>query len=1090
MNEQLNKDNLFRALGLFIEGFRAYVISVMLKEHGDTWPAEFVDALNPEQRERWNDGLRNGSDPASLIDYPHLKSFSITFKHLIRSDFKRDTGSLPTWLLTIYNTRNKLVHFSEVTPDEFTEAFIQMKRIAHLLGMTDLEQELSRLQESKTQTPTPKPAALTVKSGEIDLSPWFRQVTPHLDIKQGRLDESVFAANLAEVARGNGRAIYNNPVEFFTKTYLTAGLRNVARTVIRGLNGDEDANNRVISLQTGFGGGKTHTLISLYHLCKWGKESVNSPLMTELFSYTGAPEFEKVNVAVFTNTTTDPANGRIAEDGIRISTMWGELAYQLGGKAAYEIVRANDEQLIAPGGLFRKVLAQCSPALILVDELADYCVKAAARQAVNSSLADQTISFMQELTEAIAETNHCVAVITLPASVQEVGNTKEAQSILDSLERRVSRVSADTKPVADDEIFEVIRRRLFDSVGSPSEIEAVATAYADLYIKFKSDLPAYCTKVTYRQKLIDCYPFHPDLIDVFRVRWASHHNFQRTRGVLRLLAAIVSDLWKRQHNLAGPNLLIHTGDLNFANLDSLSGQLKRLYGNGYDSVIAGDVAGPSSNAFKIDGDKEEYGKWNLSQAISSVILMNSFGTEGSNKGVSVAEIKLSLITPSGFNHNSINGALDQLESKAYYLYYAQTGGSEKRYWFYTKPNINILINQAKSDVKEEDIHAEILTRVRKHDRNIQLFNMLVDPTESIPEQQKLTLVVLSPKYLATPSKLFADTQTFIDRVATKKGNNERVFRNTMLFLACSEVGYNALKSSLSEYLACKRIQSDFKNNLEQEQHSDLRKRLEDADRQTEASLCPAFSLVIKSSASKATILALTQFKSSFDQQVNQNIIARLKEEEWLLESVGLATLESINRLPTAEKPIRALDVYEDFLRFDDKPMITGKQAVENGLLRYTANGEFCIGSGDGKTFSTIYFKQSVPFFDVTDETYWLLDKSHYREPVSEVTAATSAAKDSNTVAEPVAHPISSNQQQPSSKSFKSITVSGHVPLERYTELFQYFISPFAMNSYKIDIKVSFDIRPTGGASLDESNSQYKSAKEAARQLGLDLREEE
>ncbi|MFN9798628.1 MAG: hypothetical protein ACK54P_01310, partial [Bacteroidota bacterium] len=163
--------------------------------------------------------------------------------------FGKDLNKLPTRLETISEVRNKLAHFQEITGDEATEAFINMKTIARQLGMNELEEELVRLQEGKV-TPTFQTASGTLR-------PWFQQVSPHLDIRQGRLDESVFAANLAEVALGQGREIYSNPVVFFSKTYFTAGLKNVARTVIRGLNGAEEAENRVISLQTGFGGGKT-----------------------------------------------------------------------------------------------------------------------------------------------------------------------------------------------------------------------------------------------------------------------------------------------------------------------------------------------------------------------------------------------------------------------------------------------------------------------------------------------------------------------------------------------------------------------------------------------------------------------------------------------------------------------------------------------------------------------------------------------------------------------------------------------------------------------------------------------------------------
>jgi hypothetical protein len=172
---------------------------------------------------------------------------------------------------------------------------------------------------------------------------WFKNVKPHKDIQDGHLDESIFAANLAEVAAGTGREIYNSPEMFFQKTYFTAGLKNIAKRVVQGLNGGQDADNRVISLQTGFGGGKTHTLISLYHLAKWGKKANNSEHTKELLAATGEPKFESAHIAVFTNTTNDPAQGRKV-DGLTIKTIWGEIAYQLGGKDAYELIRVNDEK--------------------------------------------------------------------------------------------------------------------------------------------------------------------------------------------------------------------------------------------------------------------------------------------------------------------------------------------------------------------------------------------------------------------------------------------------------------------------------------------------------------------------------------------------------------------------------------------------------------------------------------------------------------------------------------------------------------------------------------------------------------------------
>lgn len=1088
---QQQQDNLYKGLGLFIEGFRPYVVSVLMKEVGDRWPATFVEALYPAQKDTWNMGLKQGTTPEALIDYPFLKSFALKFKDLLKPDFGKDLNKLATRLDTIYETRNKLAHFQEITEDDFTESFIQMKSIARALKMEELEQALAVLQEAKAPSET-KPKQQS-KSG--DLQPWFRVVSPHMDIKQGRLDESVFAANLAEVALGNGgREIYNNPVVFFSKTFITAGLKSIAKTVIKGLNGKEDAENRVMSLQTGFGGGKTHTLISLFHICKWGKQSINSAYVTELLKYTGAPEFETANIAVFTNTTNDAANGRTTTEGIHIQTIWGELAYQLGGVAAYELVKKNDEQLIAPAGIFKKVLEQTKPALILIDELADYCVKASARKVGNSSLADQTISFMQELTEAVAGTNNCVAVITLPASPQEVGNTPEAQAILNSLQKRVSRVGADTQPVADEEIYEVIRRRLFEEVGDESVLEATATKYLELYQQYSSELPANANKTEYKKKIIKSYPFHPELIDIFRVRWASHHDFQRTRGVLRLLAAIVSDLWKRQQSLPGGNLLIHSGDINLSNLDAITGQLKRLYGNGYDAVISADVAGSSSNASKVDSDKKEYGQWYLTQSIASVILMNSFGSDGANKGVSVPDIKLHLLSPEGFNHNSINGALDELESKAYYLYYAQTGGAGKRYWFHTKPNINILINQAKSDILIPDIEAEIISRIREKERFIQQFNVLIDPSADIPEQMKPTLIILSSKYLANPETINGSTKPIIEKIATKKGNSERIYRNTILFLLCSEMAISKLHADVREYLACQKITTDYGSQLEKDQKEEIKRRTDEASKQSGNSLVVAYSIVVKYSAKNGIEkLIINQFKDSLDSQINNNIIAALKEEEWLLESVGLGTLRTNSLLPTATQSIKAKDVYEAFLRFDDKPMITGPDAVSKSLQKYCYNGEYCIATGDGTNFTNYFFKRDVPFFEVNSPDYWLIDKSLIPAPPEEKPATAAGTEET---------PKPGNQVNDSGdtttpgtttdsgavKKFQSITVKGKINDKLlFTQLGNYFILPFKDSN--IEIEVSFKISATPNLQIDESKQQYKSAKEAAKQLGLNFEEE-
>jgi hypothetical protein len=1079
--DQHAKDNLYKALGLFIEDIRAYVVELLRKHAGDKWSQWFMESLSHQQLAAWQQARLNGSAPEALIDFHHLRGFALKYKDLLKEDFGKKVNDLPTWLNAIADVRHKAAHFQAIEDDDAQKCYLHMRDIAKALKHDELFDDLKALQAST-------PAAVARDTNEAQ--PWFRVVQPHLDIRQGRLDESVFAANLAEVALNTGREVYKNSTVFFQKTYFTAGLRNVARRVVQGLNGQEDAENRVISLQTGFGGGKTHSLISLYHIAKSGSRLAQIEHAKELLSQTGPPKFEEANVAVFTNTTNDPVNGRKVAEGITIRTIWGEIAWQLGGAEAYAIVRKNDEQRVAPAGLFKQVLARCTPALILVDELADYTVKAMGVPVGNGSLADQTISFMQELTEAVSGTDRAVLVATLPASVEEVGNTPEAQSVLSSLQRRVSRVGNDMLPVADDEIFEVIRRRLFDEPGDAAVISRTITAYTNEYQKLWNELPEHAARVDYAERMLKAYPFHPELVDVFRVRWASSHEFQRTRGVLRLLAAIISDLWKRQHTLTGKQLLIQSSDVELGSVPALAGQLKKLFGNGFDAVISADVSGPTSNAFRIDGNKPEFGQWKLAEGIASTILLNTFGTDGAQKGIDVKGIKLSVLKPDSFNHNSVNGALDDLEGNAHYLHYAQTGRHGKRYWFHTKPNINILVEQAKGAITEEEVFSEILRRLQTKGAAVRSFEVLIAPTADIPERNRLTLLVMHPKHAVANESLNGEAKKLIEKHATKKGNSERTFRNMMLFLLPTELGMGTLRSKVREYLACTRVRTDYQGQLEADQKTDLSKRIEDSGRACEQGLVSAYSLLVKHVVRTGpSVLPIKNFKSELDRQIEETIVPLMKEEEWLLDGLGVTALKSNGLYPDPDRDLRVKDVHEAFLRFDDKPMISGPDVVRASLLKYCAHGEFAIAYGQAPPFSKYYYRGEVPFFDVQSTDFWVVDKSKVPppEPVpTPIHGIQSPAAGEPAPATPpapgVAGPASSGV-----KEVRQVTISGKVPLEQYQQLFMSFVKPLAKHGIEIEVKISARSMPNNP--LTQSSPEYKVAKESARQLGLEFGEE-
>jgi len=1078
MENKKRQDNLFKALGLFIEAMRPYIISKLIEKNGPPWHKIYYETLTPQQKENWDLNIKNNSKPESLIDFHNLKGFAIRCKDTLKDDFPKDINKLPTWFEEIAETRNKCLHYIELDEIETQRSYSDMIQIARILHMPELEEDISALQDHRP------PKTKSITPHEKGIIPWFKNVTPHSDIRTGLLDESIFAANLSEVVRGSGREIYLNSSFFFSKTFFTAGLKTTAKRVIHGLNGKQDAENRVITLQTGFGGGKTHALISLFHLVKMGKNAANFDYTHEILQYTGSPGFETANIAVFTNTTNDPTQGRTT-DGLHIRTAWGEIAFQLGGPTAYETLRPNDENRTAPKGLFKKILQQTKPCLILIDELADYCVAASGIKVGESTLCDQTISFIQELSEAVSSSNQCVLVATLPASNTEVANSPNTAQILTSLSNRLSRVGADTKPIADHEIYEIIRRRLFENIGDTNRIEQVISTYMKLYQDLAGEVPISATHPEYREKLRDAYPFHPELIDMFRIRWASHHDFQRTRGVLRLLASITADLWKRQGSLTGTNALIHTSDIEFKNLDALTGQLKKLYGNGYDAVISADISGTSSNAFKIDNEKKEYGIYSLTQGTAATILLASFGSSGINQGTNIDEIKLCIMKPESFNHNNINGALDSLETSAHYLYYSSTGSKSKRYWFHTKPNMNILVNQTKNEINSTEINSEILKRLSSSTQKSKFFNILIDPSNDIPEQKKPTLIILNPLYAAPSDGLTEEIKHLIENLATKRGNNPRIFRNTFLFLLCTETGLSTLHSLLREFLASNKIIDDYQYQLEPDQKETLERKISETSSQIDKALIAAYCTTAKFSAQNGIeTLKLDPIKENLSSQIDEYLSKQIKDSEWLIDKIGLNTLRTNNLLPTPGNPVKVSDIYDAFLRYDDKPMITGPDAVKNSIDEFCQKGVFAVTFGPIPGFTDLFYKRQIPSLDVTGEDYWLADKSIGFPPPVITTA--DAAPPGNGIENgpfiPQPGPEDTNKTEEPVNTYKSITVSGKADLSWYTQIFQGLILPLKDNNVEIEIKIKGSSTPS--SPITETGELYTTIREMAYQWGL------
>ena len=534
----------------------------------------------------------------------------------------------------------------------------------------------------------------------------FTQIAiPHEDILEGRLTMDVFAADLWQVANGKAPLDYQDADLFFRKTYLTKGLKNiieVAKARLEGRSGDS-----VIQLQTPFGGGKTHTLIALYHKAKeWN-----------------------ARVVIFDGTALSPKEVK----------PWEELERQLTGKI--EITKGN----VAPGKeKLIKLLSENSPVLILMDEVLEYVTKAAGIKVGDSNLASQTFAFIQELTAAVATVGNALLVLTLPSSILEHYD-ENAERMFQQLQKITGRMEKIYTPVEDEEIEHVVRARLFSKIDE-KEAKKVVNDFVE-YAK-NEGLLSGDDIANYRDKFLRSYPFKPEVIDVLYKRWGSFPTFQRTRGVLRLLSLVV-------HDLLDKNIpFICLGDFNLNN-DEIRRELIKHIGQEWDSIIAQDITSKGSGARKVDdGLGSSYKPYRLGTIVSTAIFMMSFSGRG-EKGSSVKEIKLSTAYPE-FSSTVIDTVISNLKEKLFYI-------SDEGLFFTNQPNLNRMIIAREESISDDNIYEEERRVIKAHISKSPKFRVHLHPKfpRDIPDTAELKLVILNKN---RPDKEFLEKYSESPRV--------------------------------------------------------------------------------------------------------------------------------------------------------------------------------------------------------------------------------------------------------------------------------------------------------------------------------------
>lgn len=376
--------------------------------------------------------------------------------------------------------------------------------------------------------------------------------------------------------------------------------------------------------------------------------------------------------------------------------------------------------------------------------------------------------------------------------------------------------------------------------------------------------------------------------------------------------------------------------------------------------------------------------------------------------------------------------------------------------------------------------------------------MLVDPSGDVPEQKQLALVILHPQYAVdVNADLPYKVKKFVTDLALQRGSSNRVYRNTILFLACSSQGQAVLKNAIQEGVACKTILAEYAGQLEADQKRDIEQRRQENDRKVRDALIKAYSVVLRCSPmGEISTFALTTFASEFSSQIQHNLLDEIESNEWLIKSIGAILLRKNNLMP--EEPtdkIKVNDIYEAFLKNGDKPMIIGAEAVINSINRYCTEGLFNVAFYDGTTLKKVYHEQSVPMLSVEDDGYCLVHESvTMPEPGGSGTGGSGGGSGSGGTGGTGsgatggtgsgAGATGSSGTGGSVKTFRSVTINGQVPIENYSQLFASFIQTLKNNHLKIN--VSFEARTTEASPLTENSQLVKSIKESASQLGLNI----
>lgn len=720
------------------------------------------------------------------------------------------------------------------------------------------------------------------------MKPFHTIAIPHKDILEGRLTMDVFAADLWEVYQNRGTEEYRDAETFFKKTYVTQGLQNLLDIVERRVTGK--GGDPVIQIQTPFGGGKTHAMIAMYHKAvEWNVKRV-----------------------VVVGTSLSPQE-----------TLWGVIEKQLTGKITEFSGR------VAPGKeSIRKLLFDNQPVIILMDEVLEYVTKAAGVRVEASTLAAQTIAFMQELTEAVSALEKVCLVVTLPSSIIEHYD-EGAEKLYQQLQKVAGRVEKIYTPVEESEITWIIRKRLFSDLNEHTAKKIVNNFVG--YAEKEGILPAGSLSTEYRDRFISSYPFMPEVIDTLYHRWGSYPTFQRTRGVLRLLSLVI-------HALKEANKpYISLSDFDLANQEIRQELLKHI-GAEYNGIISADITHEESGAKKIDASLgRAYRGLGIGTRSVATIFLYSF-SGGIEHGATMGEIKRSATTLEN-PASVVAEAIEQLKSKLFYLQ-----SISEKYFFSNQPNLNRILIKHMENVKDHELvelERDLLKNSIKGGRlKVTIWE---ENSGNIVDSEELKLVILR-----------RENSQIMNDILKNKGQTPRVYRNTMFFLCPLEAERPVFNTNLKRKIAYENIEQDKTLNLSDEQKKEVRKELKKAEEGLRDTIRRLYRMIII--PGKDGFLDMDMGIPTYGEQkcIDEEVYDKLRSNGHIL--IKIAPLVLREKYLSNKEYVHTEQLYQSLFRTPGETRID-KIVLEKGINEGVRMGLFGLGEMENDKPICRYFKE-------------------------------------------------------------------------------------------------------------------------------------